>query len=115
MPSENTKILTFNQCQKSDKAPFIFYADLECLIGKTDGYRNNPENSYTSKVGEHIPSDFSMSTISSFQNIENKHRVYRSQKKMQLFTKEQQESRENTKICCKEKFENKYVKDKKIL
>ena len=115
MPSENTKILTFNQCQKSDKAPFIFYADLECLIGKTDGYRNNPENSSTSKVGEHIPSEFSMSTISSFQNIENKHHVYRSQKKMQLFTKEQQESRENTKICCKEKFENKYVKDKKIL
>ena len=78
MPSEITKILTFNQCQKSDKAPFIFYADLECLIGKTDEYRNNPENSSTSKVDEHIPSDFSMSTISSFQNIENKHHVYRS-------------------------------------
>ena len=30
MPSEVTKILEFNQCQKSDKAPFIIYADLEC-------------------------------------------------------------------------------------
>ena len=36
-------------------------------------------------------------------------------KKMKLVTKEQQESYENAKICyiCKEKFENKYVKDKK--
>ena len=30
MPSEVTKILEFNQCQKSDKAPFIIYTDLEC-------------------------------------------------------------------------------------
>ena len=35
-------------------------------------------------------------------------------KKMKLLTKEQQEPYENEKICyiCKEKFENKYVKDK---
>ena len=34
---------------------------------------------------------------------------------MKLLTKEQQESHENAKICCicKEKFENKYVKDRK--
>ena len=36
-------------------------------------------------------------------------------KKMKLLTKEQQESFENPKICyiCKEKFENKYLKDKR--
>ena len=36
-------------------------------------------------------------------------------KKMELLTKEQQESYENAKICyiCKEKFEIKYLKDKK--
>ena len=28
MPSEDTKILEFNQYKKSDKAPFIIYADL---------------------------------------------------------------------------------------
>ena len=32
MPSETTKILQFIQYQKSDVAPFIIYADLECLI-----------------------------------------------------------------------------------
>ena len=36
-------------------------------------------------------------------------------KKIKLLTKEQQESYKNAKICyiCKEKFENKNVKDKK--
>ena len=36
-------------------------------------------------------------------------------KKMKLLTKEQHESYKNEKICqnCKEKLENKYLKDKK--
>ena len=32
MPFEDTKILGFNQYQKTDKAPFIIYTDLECII-----------------------------------------------------------------------------------
>ena len=34
MPSEDTKILEFDQYQKSDKAPFIISADFERLIEK---------------------------------------------------------------------------------
>ena len=70
MHSEDTKIIEFNQYEKSDKAPFIIYADFECLIEKIDGRKNNPDNSFTTKVGQHIPSGFSMSTISSFKNVE---------------------------------------------
>ena len=58
MPSEDTTILKSNQYQKSDQAPFIIYADVVCLIERTDGCKNNPEDSSTTKVGEHIPSDF---------------------------------------------------------
>ena len=80
-----------------------------------------------------------MSTISSFKNKEEKHDILRGKhcmkkfceslrehatkiisfdfkkRKIKLLTKEQQESYGNAKICyiCKEKFENKYVKDKK--
>ena len=50
MPSEGTKILEFNCYQKSDKARYIIYADLQCLIEKIDGCKNNPENSSTTKV-----------------------------------------------------------------
>ena len=66
MPSKDTKI--FNKYQKSDKAPFFIYVDLECL-------------------SEHIPSGFSMSTISSFRSIENKHDVYRGKDCMKKFCK----------------------------
>ena len=78
-----------------------------------------------------------MSTISLFKSIENKHDVYRGndfmkkfceslrehsikiinfkKKKIKLLKKEQQKSYENAKIyfICKQKFENKHVKDKK--
>ena len=43
-------------------APFIIYADLECLMEKIDGCKN-AENSSTTRVDEHILSDFSMPTI----------------------------------------------------
>ena len=83
MPYEDTKILEFNQHQKSSKAPFIIYAALEYLTEKID--KNKPENSYTSKVGKHIPSGFSMSTISSFKNVENNHDIYRGKNCMKKF------------------------------
>ena len=132
MPSEGTKILEFNQYQKSDKTPFIIYAYLKCLIGKIGGCKYNFQNSCTTKVSKHIPSCFSMSTISLFRSIENKHDVCGGKecmkkfceslrehtmkiiifekKKMKLLTKEKQESYKNPKICyiCKEKFEDKY-------
>ena len=43
MPVKNTKTLEFNQYQESDKALFVIYADLECLIEKIDGCKNNCE------------------------------------------------------------------------
>ena len=137
MPSGDTKILKYDTYQKSDKAPFIIYADLECIIEKIQGCKNNPKNSFTTKVSKHIPSGFSMPTVSSFKRRENKHGIYRGKdymkncfellrecaikiinfkkKKMKLLPKEQQESFENPKICniCKEKFKNKYLKDKR--
>ena len=86
---------------------------------------------------KYIPSGFSMSTISSFKDIENTHDLYRGKVSMKMFcellrqhvvkiinfekkkirslTKEQQESNENAKIypICKKRFEDKYAKDKK--
>ena len=49
------------------------------------GWRNNPENSSTVKVSKQIPSAFSMSTISSFRSIGNKHDVYRGKDCMKKF------------------------------
>ena len=35
--------------------PCIIYADIESLIRKIDGRKNNPEKSSTTKIGQHIP------------------------------------------------------------
>ena len=58
MPTVDIKILEFNQYQNTDKAPFIIYANLECIIGKNDGCKNNPENWSITKASGHIPSVF---------------------------------------------------------
>ena len=67
MPSEDTKMLEFNQYQKSGKLPLIIYGDLDCIIEEIDGCKDNPENSSTAKVREHIPSGFSMFKIYSLE------------------------------------------------
>ena len=83
MSSKDTKM--FNQNKTIDKVSFMIYADLEYLVGKIDGCKNNPENLSTTKVCEHIPSDFSMFTKSSFKSIESKHDVYRAKYFMKKF------------------------------
>ena len=39
--------------------------------------QNNPENLSTIKIGEHIPCGYSMSTAWAFNNIVNKHTLFR--------------------------------------
>ena len=85
MPYEDTKILEFHQYQKSDKTPFVIYVDLECLIENINGIKNNLENSFATRISEHIPPGFSISTISSFQSIENELDVYRVKDCMKKF------------------------------
>ena len=85
MLSDDIKILELNHSQKFNKAPFKIYADLECLIEKIDGCKNNPEDTSTTKESEHIQSGFSTSTISSFRSIENKLDVCRGKNCMRKF------------------------------
>ena len=55
---------------------YIIYADMKYLVKKIDGCANNPEKSSTTKIGDHIPSGYLMSTIWAFNDIENKHILY---------------------------------------
>ena len=47
VPSEDTKILEFNQYCESDETPFIIYDDIKSLMRKNDECKNNPEKSST--------------------------------------------------------------------
>ena len=68
MPSQETKKLELNQYLKSDNMRFIVYEVLGYLIEKIDRRKNNSEKSFTAKVGEHILSGFSMSTVWSYKD-----------------------------------------------
>ena len=72
MPSEENKILKYNDGEKSKKAPFIIYADLECFLEKMSTCHNNPEKSSTTKINMHTPSGYSLFTNSSFDSTKNK-------------------------------------------
>ena len=85
MPSKKDKILKFSQCMKSDKMPYIIYAGLESLIKEIGGSANIPEKSSSTKIGQHIPCGYSMSTIWAFDIIENEHNLYRREKCMKIF------------------------------
>ena len=85
MLSEKNKILEFRQHMKSDKIPYIIYADIESLIRIIVGYSNNPEESSIIKIGENIPCGYSMSNIWGFNRIKDKHTLYRGKDCMKKF------------------------------
>ena len=68
MPEEYNKILKHNHGEKSLKAPFIIYPDLESLLEKMNNCYDSPEKSSTTKINEHTPSGYSLFTHCSLDN-----------------------------------------------
>ena len=56
MPKWFEKILKHNPGEKSLKASFVIYLDLECLLKKEQSFQNNPKKSYTEKKARYEPS-----------------------------------------------------------
>ena len=77
MPKWVEKILKYNPGEKSLKAPFAIYLDLECLLKKEQSRQNNLEKSYRDKKAAHEPSGWTMFTKCSFDKTENKLDYYR--------------------------------------
>ena len=50
MPTKDNNTLKYNHGEKSLKAPFTIYADLECLLIKQQFCQNNPNESYTEGI-----------------------------------------------------------------
>ena len=72
MPNCVNKMLEHNPGEKSLKAPFAIYLDLECILKKLQSSQSNPEKSYTEKKARHEPSGWSMFTRCLFNEKENK-------------------------------------------
>ena len=57
LPKKGT-MLEFKNYHRSEKVPFIIYADFECYIKPMQSCEPNPESSYTKKYQKHEPSSF---------------------------------------------------------
>ena len=74
-----------NHGEKSMKAPFITYADLESLLEKMDTCYNNPKSSSTTKINKHTASRYSLFTHCSLDATKNKFDYYRGKNCMKTF------------------------------
>ena len=84
MPVQVDKTLKYNPGEKSLKAPFSIYLDLECMLKKVQSFQNNPEKSYKEKKARHEPSGWSMFIRSAFDKKEKKKiNLIRERKKIQ--------------------------------
>ena len=72
MLEEDNNILKYNQGEKSMRALFVVYADLESLLEKMSTCNNNPEKSLTTKINKRTPSGYSLFTHCSFDTTKNK-------------------------------------------
>ena len=66
MPNNDNNTLKYNHGEKSLKAPWVIYADFECLPIKQQSCQNNPNDSYTEKKAIHEACGYSLDLVSSF-------------------------------------------------
>ena len=85
MPKWVEKILKYNPKEKSLKAPFAIYLDLE------QPCQNNLEKSYTAKKAKHEPFGWPMFTKCSFDEKENKLNYYRGKNCIEKLSKKLKE------------------------
>ena len=85
MPEKGT-MLMFKHHERSEKLPFIIYADTEALIKEMQNCDPNPQNSYTKKYQKHEPISFSYYIKSFDDNVyESKLRKYTGEDAMEKF------------------------------
>ena len=96
MPEEYDKILNYNEGEKSVKSPFIVYADLECLLEKTNTCHNNPEKLSTTKINNDTPS--TREHVTKVINYEKKEII--------PLTKKEEKKHNKQKVChiCEKRF-----------
>ena len=92
MPDKDNNILKYNHGEKSMKAPFIIYADMESLLEKKNSIcHNNPNKLSKTKINKHTPSGCLMFTHCPFDNAKNSLNHYRVQDRIKMFCKDLKE------------------------
>ena len=112
--------LKYNHGEKSLKAPFTIYADLENILIKQQSCQNNPNESYTERKAIHEPCGYLLDLVSSFNSKQNKHSFYRGKDCIKKFCSDLKELAAKI-INYKEKEmipltdnENKFYEEQKV-
>ena len=112
MPKKGGNILKYSLGDKSLKAPFTIYADLECLLKKEQSCQSNSKNSYTQTKAKHKPLGHSLSLICSFDQTKNRHNFFRRKDCIKRFCNDLKELA--TEIINYEEKEITLLKDKEV-
>ena len=73
------KGLTVEFCdgQNQFRVPFIMYADFEVILEPIQGLRPGPEESYTTKINQHIPSGWCVYSKFAYGEVKDPLTIYR--------------------------------------
>ena len=77
MPEKGKNKVTFQNCNKQMKVPYVVYADFEAILHKIQGCERGPESkSYTEKIEKHEACGYAYKVVRSDGEVMNS-RVYR--------------------------------------
>lgn len=62
-------VVEFKHFNNKFKAPFVIYADLECLLCKYQGCENGDGQSWTEKTHKHVPCGFCIYVVSEYRQF----------------------------------------------
>ena len=85
MPPEEDKWLKFTNVSKQLKAPFVVYADFECILERNYGCQPNPEHSSTIKIAKHKASGFTYKVVGTAESLTENHVTYRGSNAAHVF------------------------------
>ena len=99
MPGKGKNILEYTPGEKSVMTPFVIYADLEFILEKISGCRNDPEKSSSTKINKHAASGYSLFRHFLFDKSKNEFDYYRGNNCMKNFSIDLREQAEKIISC----------------
>ena len=84
MPSKGSTV-EFYDGQRQFKVPFMMYADFEAILEPIQGPSPDPEEPYTSKVNQHIPSGWCVYSKFAYGEVQNPLKLYRGKDCIEKF------------------------------
>ena len=81
----NGSTVEFYDGQNQFRVPFIMYADFEAILEPMQGLKPDPEESYTTKINQHIPSGYCVYSKFAYGDVKDPSTIYRGKDCVEKF------------------------------